>query len=249
MTLLNDPASHALQFYLTAPYPCSYLPGQTARSLMAAPNERVDADVYGQLVRLGFRRSGLYTYRPQCLGCNACVPVRLDTAAFASTRAQRRTWKRLAGLSARPAELHFDAEHYALYRRYQATRHSGGGMDQDDEEQYQRFLLTSNVATQLIEFRDGETLCMVSVIDILADGLSSVYTFYDPDLPQAGFGIYNILWQAALCRSLELPYLYLGYWIANSAKMSYKVNFQPLQGLIGDCWQPLPKPIHSPPHP
>lgn len=249
MTLLNDPASHALQFYLTAPYPCSYLPGQTARSLMAAPNERVDADVYGQLVRLGFRRSGQYTYRPQCLDCNACVPVRLDTAAFVPTRSQRRAWKRLAGLSARPSELHFDAGHYALYRRYQATRHSGGGMDQDDEEQYRRFLLASNIATQLIEFRDGETLRMVSVVDILADGLSSVYTFYDPDLPQAGFGTYNILWQAALCRSLGLPYLYLGYWIANSAKMSYKVNFQPLQGLIGDRWHPLPKPIHSPPYP
>lgn len=239
MTLLNDLTPQTLQFYLTAAYPCSYLPERTARSLMAAPNELVDAGIYGHLVRLGFRRSGIYTYRPQCLGCNACVPVRLDTAAFMPNRAQRRTWKRLSGISAHPLELHFSAEHYALYRRYQASRHSGGGMDQDDEEQYRRFLLASNVSSQLIEFRDGGTLRMVSVIDILPDGLSSVYTFYDPDLPQAGFGTYNILWQAALCRSLELPYLYLGYWIANSAKMSYKINFRPLQGLIDDTWQVL----------
>ncbi len=239
MTLLNDLTPHALQFFLTAPYPCSYLQGETARSLMAAPNELVDSGVYGQLVRLGFRRSGLYTYRPQCLACNACVPVRLDVAALAPSRTQRRAWKRLAGLKAQPQELHFNEEHYSLYRRYQATRHSGGGMDQDDEEQYQRFLLSSNIATQLVEFRDGDALRMVSVIDILSDGLSSVYTFYDPDLPQVSFGTYNILWQAALCRSLELPYLYLGYWIANSTKMAYKINFQPLQGLIDDKWQPL----------
>jgi arginine-tRNA-protein transferase len=239
MTLLNDRAPDTLQFYLTAPYPCSYLPEQSARSLMAAPNELVDSGVYGQLVRLGFRRSGLYTYRPQCLGCNACVPVRLDVAAFTPNRAQRRVGNRHADLTAIPCELHFTEEHYALYRRYQAMRHSGGGMDQDDDEQYRRFLLSSNVASQLVEFRDGNVLCMVSVIDILSDGLSSVYTFYDPDIPQASFGTYNILWQAALCRSLELPYLYLGYWIANSAKMAYKINFQPLQGLIDGKWQPL----------
>ena len=241
MTLLNDLTPHTLQFYLTAPYPCSYLPGRTARSLMAAPNELVDSEIYGQLVRLGFRRSGLYTYRPQCLACNACVPVRLDVAAFAPSRTQQRTWKRLANLSAQPRELHFNEEHYRLYRHYQATRHSGGGMDQDDEEQYQRFLLSSNIATQLVEFRDGDALRMVSVIDVLGDGLSSVYTFYDTASPHSSFGTYNILWQVALCRSLGLPYLYLGYWIANSMKMAYKTNFQPLQGLIDDKWQALPR--------
>lgn len=241
MTFLNDLTQHTLQFYLTAPYPCSYLPGKTARSLMAAPNELVDSEVYGQLVRLGFRRSGLYTYRPECLACRECVPVRLDCQAFEASRAQKRAWKKHAGLTVIPLEPGFSAEHYALYRRYQATRHTGGGMDLDDEEQYRRFLLTSNVTTQLIEFREGNVLRMVSVIDILDDGLSSVYTFYDPDLPGASFGTFNILWQAALCRSLGLPYLYLGYWIADSDKMAYKINFRPLQGLLGDTWQALPQ--------
>ncbi len=237
---MNELSRHTLQFYLTAPYPCSYLPDETARSLMATPNELVDEETYSQLVRLGFRRSGLYTYRPQCLACNACIPVRLDCAAFRPSRTQQRTWKRNGGLTALPRDLLFSAEHYTLYRRYQAARHSGGGMDLDDEEQYQRFLLSSNIATQLVEFRDGDALRMVSVIDILSDGLSSVYTFYDPDMPQASFGTFNILWQIALCQSLGLPYLYLGYWIADSPKMAYKINFRPLQGLIGESWKTLP---------
>ncbi|MBS4098926.1 MAG: arginyltransferase [Sulfuricella sp.] len=240
MTLLNEPTQHTLQFYLTAPYPCSYLNGPTARSLMAAPNELVDSDVYGQLVRQGFRRSGVYTYRPQCLGCEECVPVRLDCTAFQPNRTQQRAWKKNAGLVAIPQDLTYRDEHYDLYRRYQASRHSGGGMDQDDREQYQRFLLSSNIATQLIEFREGDALRMVSVIDVLSDGLSSVYTFYEPDLPQASYGTFNILWQAALCRSLGLPWLYLGYWIAASDKMAYKINFRPLQGLAGNTWQNLP---------
>ena len=242
MTLLNDLSRQSLQFYLTEPYPCSYLPGRMARSLMAAPSERVDGRVYGQLVHMGFRRGGLHTYRPQCVDCHACIPVRLDAAAFTPSRSQRRVWKRLAGLSAHPVELRFCAEHYDLYRRYQATRHGGGGMDCEDEEQYRRFLLSSNVATQLIEFRDGAILRMVSVVDILPDGLSAVYTFYDPSLPQAGFGTWNIVWQAALCRGLGLPWLYLGFWIANSDKMAYKIKFQPLQGLIGERWQALSSP-------
>ncbi|MFA7243298.1 MAG: arginyltransferase [Sulfuricellaceae bacterium] len=242
MTLLNDLIPQTLQFYLTEPYPCGYVPGRTARSLMVAPNELVDAGVYSQLIHLGFRRSGLYTYRPQCLVCNSCIPVRLDAAGFTPNRTQRRVWKRQLGLTVKPRPLCFDFEHYSLYRRYQAVRHRGGGMDLDDEEQYRRFLLSSNVVTQLVEFREGAALRMVSVIDVLSDGLSSVYTFFDPDMPQASFGVYNILWQTALCHSLGLPYVYLGYWIADSEKMAYKINFQPLQGLIGGKWQPMPKP-------
>lgn len=245
MTLLNDLKRQSLQFYLTDTYPCGYLPGQTARSLMAAPNELVDDNAYSRLIHLGFRRSGLYTYRPQCPGCETCIPVRLEAGGFTPNRTQRRVWKRQSGLSVKPCELRIDPEHYTLFCRYQAQRHSGCGMDRDDEEQYRRFLLSSNISTQLFEFRDGAKLRMVSVIDILSDGLSSVYTFFDPDMPQAGFGTYNILWQTALCRSLELPYVYLGYWVAGSKKMAYKINFQPLQGIIDGKWRPLPKPSRN----
>jgi len=239
MTSLSDFPPRRVQFYLTAPYPCSYLPEQSARSQVVTPNELVDDAVYSQLIRAGFRRSGLYTYRPQCDQCRACVPVRLVVEEFQPNRSQRRTWKRNQQLEAVLCEQTFDARHYNLYRRYQASRHPGGGMDQDSEDQYRQFLLQSGVSTLLVEFRDAVSLRMVSVVDVVEDGLSSVYTFFDPDMPQAGFGTYNILWQIELCRRMGLPYLYLGYWIAASDKMAYKANFQPLQGFADGQWQRL----------
>ncbi|HUW50615.1 MAG TPA: arginyltransferase [Sulfuricella sp.] len=240
MTLLNDFSTREVQFYLSSAYPCSYLPGRMARSLVATPNELVDSAIYDELIHLGFRRSGAYNYRPQCSQCEACVPVRLAVGEFEKNRVQRRAWKTHSWLRAVPRELAYDAGHHRLYLRYQAARHAGGGMDQDDREQYERFLLQSHVTTNLIEFREGDTLRMVSLIDKVSDGLSSVYTFYDPDLPRASFGTYNILWQAALCCELGLPYLYLGYWIEQSRKMAYKINYQPLEGLIEGRWQRLP---------
>ncbi|MHB1618855.1 MAG: arginyltransferase [Sulfuricella sp.] len=240
MNLLNDFSTRELQFYLTSAYPCSYLPGRVARSLVATPNERVDTAVYSELIRFGFRRSGTYNYRPQCSQCQACVPVRLVVDEFQRSRSQRRAWKAHSGMSASLRELVYDPEHHELYQRYQSSRHTGGGMDQDDREQYECFLLQSHVTTYLVEFRDGDILRMVSLIDRVRDGLSSVYTFYDPDLPRASFGTYNILWQAELCRELGLPYLYLGYWIEQSGKMAYKIKFQRLEGLIDNRWQRLP---------
>lgn len=239
MTLLGDFTPQRIQLYLTAPYPCSYLAEQSARSQVVTPNELVDDAVYGQLIRAGFRRSGLYTYRPRCDHCRACVPVRLRVDEFHPDRTQRRTTKRNQHLVAALRELVFEPDHYQLYRQYQASRHAGGGMDQDSEEQYRQFLLQSGVSTLLVEFREAGTLRMVSVVDVVADGLSSVYTFYDPSRPQASYGTYSILWQVELCRQLNLPYLYLGYWIAASRKMAYKINFQPLEGLVDGSWTNL----------
>jgi arginine-tRNA-protein transferase len=190
-------------------------------------------------VRAGFRRSGAFTYRPYCDNCRACVPVRIVTESFQPSRAQRRARKRHSHLTAELLELKYSAEHYALYLRYQSCRHSGGGMDQDSREQYRHFLLQSNVDSRLIEFREDGTLRMVSIVDELQDGLSSVYTFFDPDVEGASFGTYNILWQIELCRKLDLAYLYLGYWIGLSRKMAYKIQFQPMQGLIDGKWQPI----------
>jgi arginine-tRNA-protein transferase len=136
-------------------------------------------------------------------------------------------------------ELAFNPEHYALYLRYQRFRHPGGGMDQDSREQYQHFLLQSNVATDLLEFREDGALRMVSLVDRLADGLSSVYTFFEPAVSGASFGTYNILWQIERCRALGLAHLYLGYWIADSRKMAYKAAFRPIEGLVGGRWVEL----------
>lgn len=240
MAHLRDlPPFPLLQFYATAPYGCAYLPGRVARSQVATPAHLIDARTYGELIRIGFRRSGAFTYRPHCDACQECLPARLPVARFEPNRSQRRTQARHANLAAVERPLAFREEHYALYQRYQEARHAGGGMDRDSRDQYAHFLLESQIDSRLVEFREDGCLRMVSIVDVIDDGLSSVYTFYDPDLAAGSLGTYAILWQIARCRELGLPHLYLGYWIRDSRKMAYKGNFRPLEVCRDGRWDPV----------
>ena len=248
MSQLNEQALQKIQFYVTAPYACSYLPQQLAQSLIATPQDLIKTFQYSGLIQQGFRRSGKFVYRPHCEQCQACVSVRLPVAEFQASRSQKRVLKQHQALEVFISDLSFDEAQFKLYQAYQAARHQDNESEcnkeanNNPENQYKDFLVQSNVDSVCISFTLNGQLKIVSVVDIIEDGISAVYTFFDAKDSQASYGTYSILWLIAWCKNLGLPYLYLGYWIQDSPKMRYKRNFMPQEALINHQWQRLEKP-------
>jgi arginine-tRNA-protein transferase len=207
--------------------------------LFVDPQRILNEGEYGTFVRQGFRRSGDLVYRPHCQGCSACVAVRVPVREFTPTRGQRRVWSRNPDIEVVQKPARFEPAHFDLYRRYQAGRHPDSGMNDADPQKYLGFLASRQVETAFFELRMEGHLLGVAVADVLPDGLSAVYTFYDPDLPQRGLGVYAVLWEIAETARRGLDYLYLGYWIAESPKMSYKINYRPVEALRAGRWVQL----------
>jgi len=232
------PPPRTVKLYAGTSQVCSYLPAEVAMTQFVDPGLSMSPALYSQLVDMGFRRSGELVYRPRCRQCAACVPVRIPVDAFTPSRQQRRTWQRNQDIHVRLVPARFDAAHFDLYRRYIAARHPGGGMDVNDPAQYESFFMSPWSETWCAEFREQDQLLAVAVIDRVQQGWSAVYTYFDPAQTRRSLGGFAVLWQIEECRRLDLPWLYLGYWVEQCPKMAYKNQFQPMEILRQGRWQP-----------
>ena len=233
--------SESLELYITASHECPYLAGNKATNLLVDPVFRMDPYTYGRLIDKGFRRSGSDVYRPCCYRCQACVSTRIAVAGFKPRRSQRRNWKRNSDLHVLVNKGGFKQEYTELYLNYVKSRHAGGGMDEDTPVSFANFILTDWCDTILLEFYEGERLLGVAATDCVPQGLSSVYTFFDSEVSmQRGLGVFAILWQIEYAKTLGLDFVYPGYWIADSDKMRYKTDFQPIEGYVNNEWVSLP---------
>ena len=225
-----------LKFFATPPHDCSYLDDRLATTLFVDPAADVDNAMYSDLSALGFRRSGRHVYRPHCADCTACVPLRVPVADFEPRRSQQRIWRRNADLDVRITEPGLTDENYALYSRYIHARHADGDMYPPSPDQFRSFLLCEWSDTRFVEFRAEGELLAVAVTDQVKDGLSAIYTFYDPDQVRRSLGVYAILWQLDRALYLDRQFLYLGYWIKQCQKMSYKTDYRPMEMFISERW-------------
>ena len=245
--------THAPQFYVTAPQPCPYLHGRAERKLFTALSGDAAHDLNNALSRQGFRRSQNVLYRPSCADCTACLSARIRVADFLPSRTQRRVLKRCAHLRRHATSPWATEEQFALFRAYLDARHAEGGMADMDLFEFAAMIEETPVKTRVIEYRDSrapkgsaEPLSAVCLTDVLDDGVSMVYSFYDPALIEASLGTYLILDHVAIARRAGLPYVYLGYWVPGSKKMGYKANFAALEIFKGGRWQPIGDPAaHS----
>jgi len=223
-------------FYATPEHECSYLPNQQATTMFVDPKAEITNSVYSQLSQLGFRRSGNHYYRPHCSHCSACIPIRVPVHEFQASRSQKRIIKNAQAVSAQTLSADFHEDHYLLYEKYINERHHDGDMFPASREQYRSFLVDGRDCTKFVEFSLDEQVLGVAVVDEIQDGLSAIYTFFDPSVSHLSLGTYAVLWQIEEAKRLGLPYVYLGYYIRACKKMAYKTAFKPFQARINDQW-------------
>lgn len=229
----------SIRLYQTQEHPCGYWPDRAARDLLLDPHEPAVPALYGQLLALGFRRSGGNVYRPRCASCRACTPLRVPVAGFRPDRSQRRCIAANLDLQWRDAEPGYSDERFALYRRYLGQRHPGGGMDTASRDDFERFLFCDWAPTRFLEARLDDALVAVAVTDVLPDALSAVYTFFAPELPARSLGTAAVLQQIAWAGASGREHLYLGFWLEGHPKMTYKARFRPAEVLRDGRWVTL----------
>lgn len=225
-----------LKFYATHPHPCSYLADEQATTLFLDPSQVMDAGLYAQLSERGFRRSGEHLYRPHCHNCQACIPARIPAELFQPNRSQRKILRKNADLQVKAVRPTFSEEYYQLYASYIQARHADGDMYPPSREQFTTFLVRDLPFCWFYEFRQEQQLLAIAVTDVLPNGLSAVYTFYDPAYEHRSLGRYAILWQIAETAKLGLQALYLGYWIRACRKMNYKTQYRPIELFVNQRW-------------
>ncbi len=234
------PPKSLLTFYRSGPMPCPYLPGRTERQLFTELSGPDATNAFNILSKGGFRRSHHIAYRPACDACEACIPVRVVASAFRYSRAWRRVIRTNRDLVATEIGLAVSEEQYRLFRSYMTNRHGEGDMARMTIADYTAMVVDSPVDTSLVEFRvpDGR-LVAACLMDRLADGLSAVYSFFDPDEARRSLGSYMVLWLIERARQTRLDYVYLGYWIADSRKMDYKARFRPIEAFHRGAWRQI----------
>lgn len=229
--------SRHLQLYITAETPCGYYTDRMSTNLVPDPELALNMPIYNQLIQHGFRRSGGHCYRPHCTNCQACIACRIPVRQFSTNRSQQRCWKSNQDLKFAAVNAGFSEEYFTLYRSYLNSRHVEGSMADPAEEDFTKFLYSDWSDTRFLELRLNGQLVAVAVTDIISDGLSAVYSFFDPELTKRSLGTYCILKQIDYAKELGLDYVYLGYWIERHNKMHYKASFKPLQLYLDERWQ------------
>ena len=228
-----------IKLFRTGDHDCSYLESRASRTLFLDPDLEYDINLYEELTQSGFRRSGKHLYRPDCKQCQSCIPARVPVEQFQLNRRFKRVLKRNSHLRMDIVPAEYRAEDYELFERYITLRHYDGDMYPASQTGYEDFLATSKPFSFHIRYFDGDSLVGVAVTDQLKTGLSAIYTFFEPDLEKDSLGVYSILKQLELCSTLQLPYLYLGYWVPGCQKMQYKTQYKPTELLVEGEWQAI----------